>query len=244
MRAAVLACTILALAAGCERTTNLVNASSDAGDLVDARAFADADPSAPDAGPSAGCLPGGLACNNCVDDDGDGDIDGADAECTGATDDDESRFGGGGGGPKAHKQDCLWDGDARNNNDGCDLHICCVIDGDCPSGLKPQQYDPGQCTPTSTCVDNCVPLTPPGCDCFGCCRLCNDEGCFDVMVWTEGYDDCTAEVADDDERCLPCTQSPTCQTPLRPDDRTPCQAQTDCTSGQYCSRGYCIMAFE
>src|SRR5687768_9451430 len=49
----------------------------------------DSDPNAPDAGigPDAfgppNCMAGGTQCSNCIDDDGDGRIDGFDPECTG-----------------------------------------------------------------------------------------------------------------------------------------------------------------
>src|SRR5678815_1266694 len=60
-------------------------------------------------------------------------------------------------------------------------------------GYNTSQYDPTQCyqpfgtTPVpQKCIDVCAPLTPPGCDCFGCCTVCqtsNDPtSCRDVIL--------------------------------------------------------------
>src|SRR5689334_3514927 len=46
-----------------------------------------------DAPPFSGmCTPSGAQCSNCVDDDGDGRVDGDDPQCTGASDNDEATF--------------------------------------------------------------------------------------------------------------------------------------------------------
>lgn len=160
----------------------------------------DADPaSGADAGTWGGpCTPQGAACNNCVDDDGDGKIDGDDPECTGAIDDDESSFATGisGDNKDAVKQDCFFDGNSgAGGEDGCDIHVCCMLEpfvDCCEQGENPTDdgcvdftgptFDPAECTVTQECVDNCGVLTPPGCDCFGCCTVCDESGCSDIYT--------------------------------------------------------------
>src|SRR5690606_24551538 len=66
-----------------------------------------------DAPPTGGeCMPGNPQCSNCIDDDGDGKIDGADIECSGSNDNDESSFATGipGDNKDAVMQDCFFDG--------------------------------------------------------------------------------------------------------------------------------------
>jgi hypothetical protein len=68
-------------------------------------------------------------CNNGQDDDGDGTIDGADVECTGALDDDERTFATGipGDNKDPKWQDCFFDGNSGAGNDGCNQHTCCLL---------------------------------------------------------------------------------------------------------------------
>ena len=72
------------------------------------------------------CEAGNSACNDCIDNDGDGQIDGFDTECTGPADNDESSFATGipGDNRDAVKQDCFFDGNSGAGNDGCDIHVC------------------------------------------------------------------------------------------------------------------------
>src|SRR5512132_3940021 len=75
------------------------------------------------------CTPGAAQCNNCVDDDTDGKIDGFDPECTGPLDNDESSFATGipGDNKDAINQDCFFDGNSGAGNDGCNQHVCCLL---------------------------------------------------------------------------------------------------------------------
>lgn len=203
---------------------------------ADPGAGADADPNAPDGMPSE-CFPGAAQCNNCMDDDADGFIDGDDAECTGYNDNDESSFETGipGDNVDAIIQDCFFDGDSGGGNDGCAQHVCCLLEPfvDCCEGTQTPEadgclgftgpkYDPAQCTLTQTCIDNCAPLTPPGCDCFGCCTVCNGDECVDVLsnpaIYQEPNCDNFADPAQGEcceaEKlggCYTCTKSTQCE---------------------------------
>jgi hypothetical protein len=61
------------------------------------------------------------------------------------------------------------------------------------------------------CLDVCLPLTPNGCDCFGCCAF----GDKTVYLGSEldGEGSCTREDIDDPTRCKPCTQVEACLNP-------------------------------
>ncbi len=242
------------------RTENLV---SDDGGLV----FADADPLAPDAGPNPGCLDDGTQCNNCNDDDQDGLIDGFDPECTSSLDDREDSFATGipGDNRDAVKQDCFFDGDSGAGNDGCEIHVCCLLDGPCPISSPP--FEPDDCVLSPECIANCAPITPPGCDCFGCCTICDAEGCVDVLTNPASAPLCDASVIHDPTKCPPCTKidecsggdcnllecvlcpgqtaddlPPECSGNECPAGREPCGSATDCLSDQFCSAGCCIDA--
>jgi hypothetical protein len=213
---------------------------------------------------------GAAQCSDGIDNDGDGFADGADPECTGATDNDEGTFATGipGDNKDAVKQDCFFDGDSGAGNDGCDIHVCCLISpGDvagCPEHLKPGQYDPNNCEQTEQCKEVCGALTPIGCDCFGCCSVCNDVGCFDIIINPNISPDCTAEDADNPDVCASCTKSEDCgpdddcvslECQLCPGEVLPeeCMGQNECQTGQqtcvesadcgdtgFCSQGCCL----
>jgi hypothetical protein len=65
----------------------------------------------------------------------------------------------------------------------------------------------------AACRDSCLPLTPNGCDCFGCCELPAGSGSF---IWLgSGLDrgDCELSTSADPTLCRPCTPVPECQNP-------------------------------
>ena len=257
----------MAMAAGCGDET--VGLNGDGGS-----SNGDGGNATGDGGGTAGCTPGGTQCNNCIDDDNDGKIDGQDPECISGADDREDSFATGipGDNMDAVQQDCFFDGDSGAGNDGCNIHVCCLLDvnqtGECPAHLRPQQYDPNNCTPSQTCIDICRPISPPGCDCFGCCTVYDDSGTpYDVLLNTN--DDLSAECdednLDDPTKCLPCTKIDACnvdcdptncilcpgQSPddLPPDCNnqnecpdllTPCSTNDDCSDNQFCATGCCI----
>ena len=231
-----------------------------------------------DAPPFGGsCVPGaGPQCSNCIDDDGDGDIDGADIECTGPFDNDENSFATGipGDNMDAVDQDCFFDGNSGAGNDGCSIHVCCLLGAatvaDCHIGQN--RYHPEDCPPpigtkplTQQCIDVCGPLTPPGCDCFACCTLCDASGCYDIATNPATSPECTDTTLADPTKCHRCTQvttcgntecggatcvlcpgqdpttlPPSCTTALCPAGTVSCAAGEVCPNQTYCSNGCCI----
>ena len=208
-----------------------------------------------DGGNSSVC--GTTQCSNCIDDDDDGTIDGFDIECVSAADDDEGSFATGiPGDNKDPHQDCFFDGDSGDGNDGCSIEDCCLT-GDCSAGVD--------CTVSEECITKCGSVTPPGCDCFGCCTICEGDSCRDVLINQGLSPDCDADVIDDTTLCPTCTKveecSTTCDTtncilcpgqteddlPAEcmdqnacPDGQTTCDTGSDCAADEYCSNGCCL----
>jgi hypothetical protein len=140
-------------------------------------------------------------CNNGVDDDGDGTTDGFDVECTGAIDDDEGTFATGIPGDNVDPkwQDCFFDGNSGAGDDRCRYPTECLT-----GELGPDDED---CATTQACRDNCQPLTPNGCDCFGCCAVQLPGGPqLNVIIGAS----CSVEKLGDTEACPRCTPSATC----------------------------------
>jgi hypothetical protein len=161
-----------------------------------------------DAPPFGGqCTVGGSQeCSDCVDNDADGKIDGFDPECSGPADDREDSFATGipGDNIDATDQDCFFDGNSGAGNDGCSQHVCCLLQagGSTPNTnddqtqcamLAPNSnvskyvradcYQPfGSTAVPAKCKMSCGPLAPPGCDCFGCCTICDATGCRDLAL--------------------------------------------------------------
>ena len=176
-----------------------------------------------DAQVPAGCVPAATQCSNCVDDDGDGFIDSFDVECTGPLDNDEASFATGISGDNidAVKQDCFFDGNSGGGNDGCDIHVCCLLGAttvqECMIGQN--MYDPASCPPpigtvplSQRCLDVCGALTPPGCDCFGCCTICDPATnmCFDIATNPNTSPGCTLQTISDPAICKRCTKVTSC----------------------------------
>jgi hypothetical protein len=141
------------------------------------------------------------ACNNGIDDDGDGKTDGFDGECTGAIDDDESSFATGipGDNRDPKWQDCFFDGNSGHGDDGCRYPTGCLT--------GELSLDDKACAVTETCRNNCQPRTPNGCDCFGCCSVqLPGGGSIDVML----KDSCSLEKIGDEEACPVCVKSTAC----------------------------------
>src|SRR5690606_24975013 len=135
------------------------------------------------------------ACNNGIDDDGDGTIDGFDIECTGAIDDDEGSFATGipGDNRDPKWQDCFFDGNSGHGDDRCRYPTECLT--------GELSLDDPACSVTQACRDNCQPRTPNGCDCFGCCTVpLPGGGEIDVLL----TDTCSAEKLGDSEACPVC----------------------------------------
>jgi len=162
-------------------------------------------------------------CSNCIDDDGDGRTDSSDIQCTGPRDNDEGSFATGISGDNidAVNQDCFFDGNSGAGNDGCNIHVCCLLGATtksaCPIGQN--QYNPAECPPpigtgqlSQKCIDTCGKLAPPGCDCFGCCTLCDPASnmCYDVIINPVTSPDCTQSTIGDSTKCKTCTKVPSC----------------------------------
>jgi hypothetical protein len=171
------------------------------------------------------------ACGDCRDNDGDGLLDGQDPECLGACDDTENTYYNPALGQKdaTCKLDCYFDGDNGSGNDDCHWSSRCdplsKAPDYWPSGDGQCAYDaaaivPGtdlacdtlQVSQSQACLDNCLPLTPVGCDCFGCCELPRGSKHY---VWLNstinGVGSCDAKSLDDPTRCRPCTPVLACQ---------------------------------
>ena len=232
-------------------------------DGTDGDRFPDASTIIADAGPTGGggtCSAENYQCNNCEDDDGDNLTDGDDPECTGSIDDDEASFATGiPGDNKDDKwQDCFFDGNSGAGDDNCRWHTCCAL------GIE----DGRDCEFEEECVAACVGLTPPGCDCFGCCTICDPDTdqCSDVLTNPAVSEGCDFDSLDDPAVCVPCAKSDLCtggecdqqncvlcpgQTeedlPLDcnqmnecPDDKTPCDSSGDCADDEYCANSCCV----
>jgi hypothetical protein len=144
---------------------------------------------------------GTTQCTNGIDDDGDGLIDGFDPECTGAADNDESTFATGipGDNRDPKWQDCFFDGNSGAGDDGCRYST------DCLTGALP--LTDADCTVTQQCLDFCRPLTPNGCDCFGCCTVAQPGGStVDIMEVAT----CSLSNLSDTTACPRCTKSTQC----------------------------------
>jgi hypothetical protein len=201
-------------------------------------------------------------CNNGIDDDGDGTLDGFDVECTGAIDDDESTFATGipGDNRDPKWQDCFFDGNSGGGDDGCRYPTECLT--------GELSLSDEACAVTQSCRDNCQPRTPNGCDCFGCCAIAlPGGGRTDVLL----VETCSAEKIGDVDACPPCVPSPECAEPPvdpnpgdpdagNPDpndpgtpdaddpnscgDRTACEEASDCQIGEFCAQGCCLVIIE
>jgi hypothetical protein len=225
------------------------------------------------------CAAGNPQCSNCIDDDHDGFIDGFDPECTGPADNDEATFSTGipGDNKDPIHQDCFFDGNSGSGDDGCNIHTCCLLGAktvaECPIGAN--VYNPDDCPPpigtgtiSQKCLDTCGKLAPPGCDCFGCCTICDPATgmCYDIDINPAVSPNCTPDALSDPTKCLRCTKNTQCGNsdcggttcvlcPGEPITDLPpgcngmnscpmgeqsCASGQACPSGTYCSNGCCI----
>jgi hypothetical protein len=172
-------------------------------------------------------------CGDLQDNDGDGLIDSQDPDCLGPCDNTEDSYFGGipGQNEAPCRQDCYFDQDSGPGNDGCYWNHKCDPNEESPSyypepSLGTQcAYDPDANTPgtgescesleqtqSQACLDFCGPLTPNGCDCFGCCELPAGSGEF-VWLGSQGLDGdsvCTIASIDDPDLCHPCLPVSAC----------------------------------
>jgi len=242
-------------------TSDGTNDSDTSGGTGGTSANTTADGSSDGVGGSAGSglldpveLCGGTCqCGNGVDDDGDGQVDGFDTECTGIADDDEGTFATGipGDNQDPKWQDCFFDGNSGAGDDGCRYHSDCLT-GDLPA-------DDPDCSVTQSCIDFCVERTPNGCDCFGCCTFETEDGPLSVQIGIT----CDYENIDDQAACPRCEPSTECgnecgecelcpgketlpdtceeEVPTCDDGRQACDAETPCPANYWCTQGCCIV---
>ncbi len=166
-------------------------------------------------------------CGDLLDNDGDGLIDSDDPDCLGPCDNTEGGFYGGIPGQPGPgcTVDCYFDQDSGPGNDDCHWSHKCDPHETAP-GFYPESNEGNKCTydkaantpgtnqtcdelyakQSQTCHDVCGPLTPNGCDCFGCCELPAGKGNY---VWlgsenANGNGSCSLAVLDDPAKCQPC----------------------------------------
>ena len=157
------------------------------------------------------------ACGNCEDDDHDGKVDMDDPECLGPCQNSETTFASVRPGRGACTLDCYFDQDEGFGNDDCVWsHKCDPL---APEGVA-CAFDPSMKLPHgASCTDSqspkcqtvCGPLTPNGCDCFGCCDFGGPTSVFLGSADAAGNPSCDLAHVSDPTRCKPCTQVPTCQ---------------------------------
>lgn len=144
---------------------------------------------------------GNTQCSDGIDNDGDGLIDGFDPECTGPWDNDEGSYATGIPGDNVDPkwQDCFFDGNSGAGDDGCRYNTGCLT-GDLPPDDK-------DCKLTDACIKFCAPLTPNGCDCFGCCTVDLGGGdTVDILAASS----CSLDKVDDAKACPRCVKNDAC----------------------------------
>ena len=168
-------------------------------------------------------------CGDCIDNDGDGKVDMADPDCLGPCDDNESGYDGciSGQNNAPCKADCYFDQDTGSGNDDCYWNHKCdklEVSPDYPPEGKQCAYNPNTTVSGSSqscaqlykkqstaCGNYCGPLTPNGCDCFGCCELPAGSGKYVYLGSTsDDSGKCAMATCDlahvkDPTKCKPCT---------------------------------------
>jgi hypothetical protein len=216
-------------------------------------------------------------CGDCIDNDADDKIDSEEAECWGPCDNNESGFKGnipGQAHSPCNQVDCYFDSNSGAGYDQCNWSHSCDPSEPNPSACE---YDPDTNIPGTgmdcemaqqqqdpSCNEVCGPLTPNGCDCFGCCEIMVDDASYTVYLGSgEGEGTCTMADVADPTKCSPCVQVESCLNPCvaencelcigqveLPDDCEPtCEGDlqacdpllnnTDCPNGGICISGCC-----
>jgi hypothetical protein len=230
-----------------------------------------------DAGPCVvfQCASHIVECGDCADNDGDGVIDSRDPECLGPCDNTEGpalESGVGGTGGNTCMLDCYFDYGNGPGNDLCKWdHRCDALEPEAPLCTYNASMVGGTSCPDSQdpqCAEQCMPLTPNGCDCFGCCAMpMAGPGGTTRNVWIGAMDaqnmgTCTFADQTDETKCPTCTPVENCFNPCDPCEvcigapppgpecdpdlqcpggEQPCglTGQPDCPTGQYCISGCC-----
>jgi len=172
------------------------------------------------------------ACGDGEDNDGDGFIDLFDPECTGPCDDDEGSFQTGIPGDNMDcRQDCFFDGNSGQGDDGCIWDLRCdpsnpgeFIGCEYTGGNNCENQPPNQ---EQDCIEFCEPFVPPGCDCFGCCEIQTDEG--SIWIFLNSHPDCALDNLDACSECTP--QIDDCGVPCVPGECQLCFGETELPAG-------------
>jgi hypothetical protein len=215
-----------------------------------------------DPGDPLDCSGTNYACGNGEDDDKDGFIDLLDPECTGPCDDDEATFQTGLPGDNVDcKQDCFFDGNSGQGDDGCIWDLRCDpanpganVGCEYSGGNNCNNQPPNQ---TEDCVMFCSQFVPPGCDCFGCCTVETPDGPLDIFLNSgpdcsldnlEACQTCTSQIDDCGTPCVPekcqvCfgeTEPPEgCDDGMCPNEMLACESNAECPTDFYCLLGCC-----
>ena len=177
-------------------------------------------------------------CGDAVDNDGDGLTDWEDPDCLGPCDNTEDSYYGGipGQAGPACQVDCYFDQDSGSGNDQCYWDHRCDPLSVAPN-YYPEPWNGSACEyagpdeiinpihqtcdtllnengQLQACLDYCLPLTPNGCDCFGCCELPAGGGSY-VWLGSEGMTGdpithCDLANVSNPELCHPCTPVTDC----------------------------------
>ena len=147
------------------------------------------------------------ACGDCLDNDRDGLVDMADLQCLSPCDDSEDSIG---AQPRLAdewdgcRRDCGFDGNGTPADDECQWSLACDAHYDGRSCLAPPvaSCDAQRSAQPANCSARCLPVTPNGCDCFGCCELSHGSGRFAFI----NEESCKG----DGTSCRSCTPVPSC----------------------------------
>jgi hypothetical protein len=168
----------------------------------------------------------GAQCANGLDDDGDGLVDALDPDCTTPYDTSEELFPGALYDVETCVRDCQFDGNSGQGDDQCDWSLRCDPKTPVPSCAP---LSSTTCSPAVTqhCRDFCLPRTPNGCDCFGCCAV-EVAGARRTVLISGGIS-CSSQTLSDPTRCPSCTQNTDCLNPCLPGEI--CFAGSDPVAG-------------
>jgi hypothetical protein len=172
-------------------------------------------------------------CGDQLDNDDDGRIDADDPGCVGSCDNSETYYTAPIiDGPQDCSADCEFDDNSGHGDDQCYWsHKCDPLQ--VPPDYYPEPnaafnctYDPGASVPDTAsgcaelsatqspqCLAYCGPVTPNGCDCFGCCEFPPKSKAFIyISSRTAGTSqpECMPGSEADPSKCHPCTPVPGC----------------------------------
>jgi hypothetical protein len=180
-------------------------------------------------------------CGDLVDNDNDGLVDYQDPDCLGPCDNTEDSYYPNlpGASGQDCDLDCFWDTGLGHNWECYWDHQCdpladvsngtvnpqpdCSWDSATDGPVGGQSFSPSPLTCDESfsnqpqdCLDECKPLAPNGCDCFGCCELDDQYVWVGSVVEGTNTGTCTLESVGTPsftEDCHPCTPVPGCNNP-------------------------------